>query len=602
MHSYSLNQLLIILVSSSCRLRERNALLTFKQGITSDPADLLVSWQRQGGPAELDCCRWRGVRCNKMTGRVLKLQLRNEHTPLIGQISPSLLDLEYLEHLDLSMNYLEGASGRIPDFLSSLKNLKYLNLSFIPFSGTVPPQLGNLSRLQYLDLSGLNNAYSTDVSWLARLSLLQHLDLSSVNLSTVADWPQVLNRIPSLRILRLSNCRLGSANQSLPHHNLTNLEALDLSENSFNHPIASSWFWNLTRLEHLSASATNTYGQLPNVLGRMATLQFLDLSSNRINLLRINMTNLCSLRILRLEFCLANGNMTELIESLPRCSSNKLQELHLASNQLTGHLPNSTGHLTSLVMLDANNNNISGPLHNFIGHLANLETLDLSRNNFKGHLPSSIREFTRLRILDLSHNNLTGHVPHEIGTLTKLTKLCLNNNELDGVITEDHFAVMRRLQYVDLSYNSLKIQPSSDWKPPFRLNEAFFAACQMGPLFPAWLQWQVDIYYLDISSTGIIDRLPQWFSKAFSKYKYLNISSNQLNGSLPTNMDTMSLNGLYLSSNKLTGQIPTLPRNLTNLDISMNFLSGPLPSDMGVPMLWEAVFLNLFVNARSWLS
>lgn len=128
----------------------------------------------------------------------------------------------------------------------------------------------------------------------------------------------------------------------------------------------------------------------------------------------------------------------------------------------------------------------------------------------------------------------------------------------------------------------LRIKISTEWQPSFRLKMARFASCQMGPLFPSWTQWlagaEESIY---VSNAGIVDRLPDWFSSAFSNVSVIDMSNNQLYGGLPTNMELMSLRELYLSSNRLSGQIPPLPPSLTVLDISMNSV-GPLPSNLGL--------------------
>ncbi|XP_037450890.1 receptor-like protein EIX2 [Triticum dicoccoides] len=557
--------------AAACPPQERDALLAFKQGITisSDAAGLLASWR------EDDCCRWRGVRCSNRTGHVVALNLRGQG--LAGEISPSLLSLPHLEHLDLSSNRLVGPAGSIPEFLGSMGNLRYLDLSGAPysgeapFSGQVPPHLGNLSKLQHLDLSSNRNVSSNDLSWLTRLPFLRFLGLNFVDLSMAADWAHAVNALP-LRSLHLEDCSLTSANQSLPHSNLTTtLEVLDLALNNFDQPVASCWFWNLTRLKRLYLEVNNgaLYGPLPDALGGMVRLQelsFGESGSHMMSMGSADLKNLCNLKFLDLDFCFSNGFEAE---RLPQCSSDKLQELHLMGNQLTGTLADWMGHRTSLVILDLSSNNITGPI------------------------PESIGRFTDLRVLDLWNNNLTGHVPPAIGTLTNLASLVLGQNHLDGLIAEGHFHGLKSLEQIYLSDNQLEIVVGSEWVPPFRLQEASFASCQIGHLFPAWLKWQVGLTRLDISSTGITDRFPDWFSSSFSKITYLDISNNRISGALPKNMGNMSLVSLYSSSNNISGRIPQLPRNLEILDISRNSLSGPLPSDFGAPKLST---ISLFSN------
>ncbi|KAL5204514.1 hypothetical protein ABZP36_009385 [Zizania latifolia] len=631
----------------ACVPEERDALLEFKDGITGDPGGRLATWRRAGGHHGGDCCRWRGVRCSNRTGHVVALWLRNAAAAtagpeaelddrgyyagaaaLVGRISPSLLSLRRLRHLDLSRNYLEGSPpGPPPPFLGGLSSLRYLNLSGIFFSGEVPPQLGNLSMLQYLDLSTDFDAQllrSSDLSWLARLPLLQHLSLSSVDLSRAYDWPQAVTMLPSLRTLRLSSCSLPSSGAHQwrlpPRHNLTNLKELDLSTNNFNQAAASCWFWNITSLTDLNLMGTRLRGQLPAELDGMASLQVLDFSynGNKATMAR-SLKSLCNLRILDLDSSLAGGDIAELLESLPQqCSSNRLEELYLPNNGMTGTLPDYSKlmHLTGLRILDLSYNNLTGSIPQSIGNLAGLDTLDLSFNKFSGsvpagkgyfaglstlvlsenslsgQIPAEIRYFSSLTTLDLFGNNLSGPVPSEIGMLANLTYLGISSNDLDGVITEEHLSSLARLTTIDLSLNPLKIELGSEWKPPFRLDKANFSHCSMGPLFPAWLQWQKALSCLDISNTGINDRLPDWLSTAFPNMAILDISENSIYGGLPVNLEAMSMQELYLSSNQLTGHIPKLPRNITILDFSMNSLSGPLPKIRSPKLLSLILFSN----------
>ncbi|CAM0877841.1 unnamed protein product [Alopecurus aequalis] len=558
--------------TTACLPRERDALLDFKRGITSDPAGQLVSWKLRGG--EEDCCRWRGVQCSNLTGHVVGLHLRNTHaedcngfncteTALVGQISPSLLSLQHLAHLDLSVQLLQGRTGRVPSFLGSLSNLRYLNLSCVPFSGSLPHQLGNLSRLHYLDLSQrwevylsedttqwpIGTTYSNGISWLARLTSLRYLDMTFVDLSMVADWPHVANMIPSLRVLYLSECSLQSANQSLSHLNLTNLQELDLSNNYFSDPIASCWFWNITSLRYLVLSGTSLYGPFPNTLGDLKSLQtFVFSTDGMVSLTQSSMRTLCNLEILDLSLCQLDENIRDIIERLPRCSPNKLRELYLEYNNITGILPNSIGEFESIAVLDL-----------------------------------------------ISGNLLTGPMPSEIGMLNHLAYLDLSLNNFGGSMTQDHFANLSSLWYIDLTHTSMSITVDQDWQPPFILEYARFSSCQMGPMFPPWLKWQVGLSYLDISRTGIIDRLPEWFCTTFANLAQLDISNNEISGRLPANMEVMtSLKGLSLDSNKISGPIPRLPTNLSGLVLHSNFISGHIPQSFC--KLQELVFLDLSNN------
>ncbi|XP_044354433.1 LRR receptor-like serine/threonine-protein kinase GSO1 [Triticum aestivum] len=457
---------------------------------------------------------------------------------------------------------------------------------------------------------------------------------SEQRLEGIVDWPHTLNMIPSLRIIDLSWCQLDSANQSLPHLNLTKLEKLDLSWNYFEHSLGSGWFWKATSLKYLDLGQNSLFGQFPDTLGNMTYLQVLNVPQNGNSdmLMTENLKNLCSLEIIDLYGNEINGDIASVfVESLSQCVWKNLQKLDLSYNNFTGTLPNFISDFSRLSILSLSRNNLVGPIPPQLGNLTCLTSLDLSSNHLNGSIPTelgalttltslnissndltgsipaelgNLRYLTELRLsynnitapippelrhstsltyLDLSSNHLNGSVPTQIGSLINLISLYLWNNSFTGVITEEHFANLTSLKYVDLSFNNLKIVLNSDWRTPFMLEYASFASCQMGPLFPPGLQ-QLKTNELDISSNALKGEIPDWFWSAFSNATYLDIANNQISGSLPAHMHSMAFEELHLNSNQLTGPIPTLPtksicklQQVVYLDMSNNILEGEVP-------------------------
>lgn len=221
---------------AQCSQSELEALISFKEDLI-DPENRLSSWKGN------KCCQWHGIGCNNSTGVVTSIDLHNPYPlrygeepgrhglwNLSGKISPSLLKLKYLTYFDLSYNTFLDIE--IPEFIGSLSNLRYLNLSKAGFSGQIPLKIGNLSHLRYLDVSTEFGSLTVNsLEWLTKLSYLKHLKLDSIDLSIVGpELFLVLNNLTSLEVLHLSSCRL----TSLSSVDLPSLSVLDLSNNNFN--------------------------------------------------------------------------------------------------------------------------------------------------------------------------------------------------------------------------------------------------------------------------------------------------------------------------------------------------------------------------------
>jgi EIX receptor 1/2 len=268
-----------------CIEEERQALLKFKQGLEDDYG-LLSSW----GSHEEDCCNWKGIICSNRTGHVVTLDLRaNIFTEfpeaLSGEISSPLLGLRHLTYLDLSCNYFNIQP--LPNFICSLTELQYLNLSYTGIVGTIPQQLGNLTSLISLDLRGNGLLEDHNLDWLFHLSSLRYLDMTFVNLSKAVNWLDKVSVHPSLKELYLIHCQLISMPISDDHvlSNATSsspLSILDLSSNHLNSSIFPWLFKYANSLVVLHLGRNKLEGSIPKAFGNMVALVDLDLSFNNL--------------------------------------------------------------------------------------------------------------------------------------------------------------------------------------------------------------------------------------------------------------------------------------------------------------------------------
>nr|GEX62428.1 putative leucine-rich repeat protein, plant-type [Tanacetum cinerariifolium] len=295
-----------------CIEKERQALLDFKVPL-HDPSDMLSTWR----PEDDDCCQWFGVTCNNQTGHVTELTLWGGLDSLEGEITLSLLNLTYLNHLDLFGNSFHGT---FPKFIRSMTHLTFLSLAFNEFTGTIPESIGNMTQLTYLDL--------------------------------------------------FENSFIGVIPQSIG--NITQLTYLDLFANKFSGVIPES-IGSLTKLTYLNLHRNEFSGTIPDSIGSMTKLTSLNLAAN--NFIGTIPRSICSLT----KFTSLDLSGNQFSGTIPMCIGylTKLTSLDLAANNFSGVIPSFIGSLTKLTSLDLSDNSFYGTIPREFGNLTNLVYLYL---------------------------------------------------------------------------------------------------------------------------------------------------------------------------------------------------------------------------------
>ncbi|CAL0312829.1 unnamed protein product [Lupinus luteus] len=220
-----------------------------------------------------------------------------------------------------------------------------------------------------------------------------------------------------------------------PNYVLSNWNYNDTTPCSWNGVVCSPILTSTNttpRVTSLSLPNSHLIGSIPFDLGLIENLQVLDLSNNSLN--GSLPSSFCQpssqLRLLNLSSNLITGEVPETITQL-----RFLEILNLSDNSLVGKVPDNLSNLQNLTVVSLRNNYLSGFLPN---GFRKLQVLDLSFNLLNGTLPLnfggdsisylniSYNRFSgkispdfaaRIPVnatVDFSFNNLTGEIPREI--------------------------------------------------------------------------------------------------------------------------------------------------------------------------------------------
>ncbi|XP_058005338.1 receptor-like protein 7 [Hevea brasiliensis] len=595
--------------SPRCHDDESSALLQFKESFTIDNTiydgchPKVESWKLVKGERG-DCCSWDGVQCDEETNHVISLNLAN--SCLYGSINSNntLFRLVHLHSLNLAWN--DFNLSQIPSQIGRLSRLTHLNLSFSGLSGQIPQQIFNLSRLISLDLSryyhGLKLHNPSFKDLVQHLTNLKVLHLSSVSISSRV--PKLLANFSSLESIRLIDCGL-QGEFPVGIFQLPNLKILDLSENTDLKGYLPP-FQLKSPLKSLILYGTNFFGELPSLFGNLAYLEELDISDcSFTGQIPYSFSNLCKLVYLDLS----DNHFSPSISSFSWIGNlTKITTLQLVGLNLTGEIPSWLMNLTQLSSVNLGFNQLTGPIPSSLAKLSKLEDVFFWNNQLSGQIPFQIYNLTSLSSLALSSNELQGSIPSNVSRLKNLEGLDLHSNNLVGSVDLSAFLQLKKLSIFILSFNSLTLitkNSTTASTPNFRV--LGLASCNLAG-FPRFLHNQDQLKFLDLSSNNIQGKIPSWMCSISTNYlDYLNLSHNLLTGfeKEPALFQWAQIRILDLRSNKLHGSLPLPPTStcsylishnklvggvsallcklsaLETLDLSVNNLSGSLPHCLG---------------------
>ncbi|CAL5210889.1 unnamed protein product [Lathyrus oleraceus] len=351
----------------------------------------------------------------------------------------------------------------------------------------------------------------------------------------------------------------------------------------------SSRLFSLQHLQKLNLANNDFNSLIPSGFSKLDKLTYLNLSHasfvGQIPFEISQLTKLITLDISAFDYYLGQWlklekpNLQKLVQNMTGLRQLYLDGVLTQENKWS----NALSPLRDLQELSMSYCNLSGPLDSSLTKLKNLSLIILDGNSFSSPVPETFVNFKNMTTLSLAFCGLSGTFPHKIFQIGKLSNIDLSfNNDLHGSFAE--FPLSGSIQTLRVSNTNFS------GEIPYTIGNLKL------------------LYELDLSYCKFSGILPNSLSN-LTKLRYIDLSSNSFTGPMPSFYMAKNLTQLDLSHNRLSGEVPTSSHfeglhKLVNIDLRDNFFNGSIPSSLFTLMLLQKIQLssNQFSKFDEFLS
>jgi Leucine-rich repeat (LRR) protein len=409
----------------------------------------------------------------------------------------------------------DGISCRIGINGGGAATITSINLVNEGLSATLPSELGWLADLEELNLKG-NLIAGTIPQELANLEKLFSLDLT--NNQITGSLPQWWGSFTLSKLFLAQNQLTGEFFHNIYSPHLQSMQEVRLENNKLVGTLDGSAIMQMQKIETISLSQNDISGLIPGYqLGSLPSLKFLYLDNNEL--------------------------VGPLPSQLAQMGKSSLEELWVQSNYLSGTVPASMVRFARLHDFFIDGNKLTGALP------LELCSADLNHDFFSTLPADSERNYCEYIACPAGSVGKEGVYPCSVcpgGDAAKIKNPYLGKSDKDLQCSAYSQRDILRIIYESTSQSGWF--GGSDW------NDATKPVCQMTGIM---CDDHENIVKIGLKNRNLSGTIPDAIG-FLSFLETLDLSDNNLEGFVPSDLRWTSLTRLDISGNKLRGVLPPL--------------------------------------------